>query len=469
MSARIESAGGLKSSRERKMADGTRVDIGGLVDRAKLRGIHILVVALAFLAVVIDGYDIFVAGFIAPNIGREWHVPPQQMGMMFSIGLLGVVIGAPLLGALGDRIGRRRAIVIGSIFYGVMSLACLYTTEIVSFTVLRFLIGLGVGGVIPSAIALVAEFLPGRSRTVAMLLLMAGAPVGQLLPAIVAATLVPSFGWHMLLWVGGLAPIVIGLICWVALPESLKFLALHPQRRDELVGLINRIQPEPMPPANAVYYTSEPALRATLNPGPLFAAGRVATTLLLWLCLSMAILAVYFISNWLPSVLASTGLSNQEAAQRMAMLSIGGTAGAVASAWLVLKFGPLAILLTGLVGGAVICALGTQGLSTGQLVGLMFASGFCVIASINAVECVMGLVYPTPIRALATGWGLGVARLISMAGPVIGGFLIGAHLPNLVLFAVPGVALAICGVASIALRGAVGADAMRWTESTATH
>ena len=449
------------------MARENEVDIGSMVDRAPLCGLHYLVVLLAFLAVVIDGYDIFVAGFIAPNLAREWHTPPQQIGSMFSIGLLGVVIGAPLLGMLGDRVGRRRAIVFGSIFYGLVTLASLWTTEIVGFTATRFLVGLGVGGVIPSALALVAEFIPARHRSVAMLLLMVGAPVGQLLPGLTAGLLVPVFGWHALLWVGGLAPIGIGLICWAVLPESMKYLALHPARQGELAALVTRLGPQPAPAAGAVFVSHEPALLASFSPAPLLRGGLMAATLLVWFCLAMGILSVYFISSWLPSMLQATGMTGAEAGLRMSVLSVGGTFGAAIGAWLFHRLGVRSILLTGIVGGAMMFLLGTDGLSAGQLVALMFAAGFCVISSINAVECVMGQIYPAAIRALGAGWGLGVARAISMIGPFVGGLLIAAHLPSQVLFAVPAGALVLCGLGAIGLRMVIGPRVTGWTPQAA--
>lgn len=424
------------------------VDVGQLVDGQRVRPINLVLLGLAFLAVIIDGYDLFVPGFIAPELIKAWHFPPSALGPMFAWSMGGIIIGAALIGHFGDRMGRKRAIVLSSVFYGVLSLASLWAQDLTQFTILRFLIGLGIGGAIPNAIALVAEFTPRRARSTFLLLLMVGAPVGQLLPGLATLTLVPSYGWPVLLVIGGIGPILIAALALVTMPESIKYLTLQPHRRAELIGLARRMRPDMAIADDTRFFIVEPAVPADWSPSGLFAPGFAPVTALIWVCLGGSLLAMYFISNWLPTVLQGAGLSMQAAAGRLAIFAVGGILGAVTMASLVRKFGVFAIVGVFVAAVPLAASIGVSGLSVPVISALTAATGFCVIAIINGLECVMGLVYPTAIRAKGAGWGLAIGRLCAMVGPLLGSVLISMQLSSFGLFLVPAICLAIGAIGS---------------------
>ncbi len=421
------------------------VNIGRLVDEQRIGRFNILLVCVAALATIIDGYDIFVPGFIAPELVRQWHFPPSALGPMFAWGLGGIVIGSAFFGYVGDRMGRKRAIVLCSLLYGVLSLVSIGTQNLTQFTVLRFLIGLGIGGAIPNAIALVAELTPQRVRPSFVLLLMVGAPTGQLLPGLATLLWVPTYGWHILLVIGGIGPILIALLTQLVLPESIKYLTLQPHRRAELIRLAQRLRPELKIPEGARFFIAEAEVPTDLSPRGLFAQGLAPFTLLIWLCLGAGLLATYFIGNWLPAVLQQAGLPIQVAAGRLAFYAIGGILGGLVMTNLVRQFGVWAIVGVFVVAVPLVGSIGVSGLGVGGISALTAAAGFCVIAIINGVECVMGLVYPTAIRAKGAGWALGIGRLGALFGPLFGGTLIAMHLSNFEMFLAP----AICLVAGL--------------------
>ena len=427
------------------------IDVSGLVDAHKVGRFTISAVLICWLAVVIDGYDIFMPGVLAPEVARMWHATPPMIGAMFSIGMVGIIIGAILFGMLGDRYGRKRMIVVSSLAYGVLTLVSLSAGSMQQFLVYRFIIGLGIGGVIPNAVALVAEFTPLRYRAGFIMLVTFGAPVGQLVPGLVATTLVPTYGWQMLLIVGGVGPLLIALAAQFAMPESVKYLVLQPHRRAELVGMVQAIAPAAPIGPHTEFVIREPHTRKTASPAPLFHDGLGLITPLIWVCLGCGLLAVYFVSSWLPSALVSIGATRPQAAFHMVIYASGGIAGGLLSSWFVHRFGLLAIVATFILGIPLIAGIGAVGLTPVTSEILTFGGGFCVIALINGLEALMGMVYPTAIRAKGTGWGLAVGRIVSLAGPVLGGIVLALQLPLFQLFLVPAVALGIGALASLAL------------------
>jgi MFS transporter, AAHS family, 4-hydroxybenzoate transporter len=431
------------------MAGGV-VDVSALVDGQRINRFTISALLICCLAVVIDGYDIFMPGVLAPEVARLWHASPNQVGAMFSVGMLGIILGAIGFGMLGDRFGRKRMIVVSSVLYGVLTLLSLSAGSMQDFILFRFFIGLGIGGVIPNAVALVAEFAPLRTRAGFIMLVTLGAPIGQLIPGVVAATLVPGFGWQALLVVGGVGPLLIALAAQMAMPESVKYLVLHPSRRDDLVRMVRSIDTRVAIGAETQFVIRETTAPVGVSSAPLFREGLALITPMIWLCLGTGLLGVYFTSSWLPSALVSVGATREQAASHIMIYAMGGIVGGATSSWFVHRWGMPAIVAVFLVAVPCTAAIGLAGM--GEFSGVVtFAAGFCIIAIVNGLEAVMGMVYPTAIRAKGTGWGLAVGRLVSLAGPILGGIVLSLHLPLSQLFQVPAAALAIGALGSLVL------------------
>jgi AAHS family 4-hydroxybenzoate transporter-like MFS transporter len=220
------------------------VDVAAIIDNLAIGRFHVMVLAFCALLALTDGYDIAVIGFAGPSLVRDWKITNlAALAPIFSAGLIGVLVGAPMFGYFGDRFGRKVALISSAILYGLLSIATMAVGSLNEMIVLRFLTGLAMGGVLPTSVALAAEYAPRRFKLTFGIIVNLGIVVGAGLPGLVAVWLVPTHGWQVLFLVGGVAPIVLAACLVPVLPESLKFLSLHPERRANTVRLLSRLRP----------------------------------------------------------------------------------------------------------------------------------------------------------------------------------------------------------------------------------
>src|SRR6202051_3812577 len=210
------------------------INISRVVDAAPMRSFHYWLILWCLLAMMADGFDLLNASIAGPALIKEWGISRASLGPVFSASLVGFFVGAPFFGYLGDRFGRRLAIITSLILVGVTTWACAWATNLQDLLWLRFLSGLGLGGVLPNVIALNAEFMPKRLRATVLVVVAMGISLGGLVPGLVGATLMPAYGWPVIFIIGGIVPFVVGLCMIVAIPDSIKFLVLR-GGRDERV------------------------------------------------------------------------------------------------------------------------------------------------------------------------------------------------------------------------------------------
>jgi MFS transporter, AAHS family, 4-hydroxybenzoate transporter len=207
------------------MREGTsRVEAGALLDESPWNATHTRIALLAALAIVLDGFDLQVLAYAAPSIMEEWQIDRAALAPLFAAGLVGVGLGAVLLGRLGDAVGRRTALVGSVLLFGASTLAAAWAEGPLSMLILRLLAGLGIGGALPNATAFVSESVPRRFRAFTTTAIIVGVPLGGLLGGALAVELVPRFGWRSLFVVGGVLPIVLAAAIALWLRESPRFL-----------------------------------------------------------------------------------------------------------------------------------------------------------------------------------------------------------------------------------------------------
>ncbi len=290
------------------------LNLEDVVDGQKVGSPAIMFLVIGTLVMLSDGFDLSAIGYVGPELVKEWHIAPSQLVSVFSAGIFGLLFGAPLFGFVGDRFGRKRAILLGLCVFGGLTLVTMAATSLPQFVALRFLTGVGLGGVIPNVIALTAEVAPKRLRGMFIVIVNFGVPAGIALPGFVAAGLVPQFGWPVLLFVGGVLPLAIATLVVFALPESIKYLANRGNRVEEVNRLARVLRPDLaidgstrfMVPAN------DPASVAG-SPKTLFQGGLVAITPLLWVALAANQMSNFFSLTWLPTLLQSAGASTSQA------------------------------------------------------------------------------------------------------------------------------------------------------------
>ncbi|MGC2593105.1 MAG: MFS transporter, partial [Xanthobacteraceae bacterium] len=217
------------------------VDVTEVLDRQKITRFNVGLVILAFLVMMTDGYDLGAAAFAGPGLIKEWGLRGPELGVLLSSSLAAGFFGPPILGYIADHFGRKRVIVAGAFAFGLFSLAAVATTSLNQLVLTRIFAGIALAGTLPTVVSLINEFAPKHARATMVILMFSGVTFGGGLPGLIAAKFMAVHGWRILFWVGGLAPLAIVSVLVFALPESVKYLTLHPARRDELVALLKRI------------------------------------------------------------------------------------------------------------------------------------------------------------------------------------------------------------------------------------
>ncbi|WP_250627142.1 MFS transporter [Pinirhizobacter soli] len=427
------------------------VSLDELVDGQKIGSLVIRIVVLSLLVQCADGFDLAAMSYAAPELIRAWHFPPADLGPVFSAGLVGMALGGPLLGYVGDRYGRRVAIIVSTVVYGLFSLATVFAPNLTVMLLLRFVLGVGLGGLLPNTVALNAEFAPRRLRATLIIIMFMGLAVGGILPSVVATTL-SRFGWQAFFVVGGVAPLLLAVALYFLLPESIKFLVAKKGGGPEATRLAAALRPDlAITPETRLVMTAPRDGANTFSPALLFADGLAWITVLVWLLFSAALVVNFFVNSWMPTLFRAEGLTANQTAVTQAAYYVGGIVGGLAISRMIDRWGIVAIAGYFLLGCPVVASIGTPGLSHVALTFAVFLTGACVLGSQLGMNAVTGMIYPTTIRSKGAGWASAVGRIASTLGPVAGGALIARHTPLPKLFLAPLVPLAIGAMGAFAL------------------
>ncbi|HTV52727.1 MAG TPA: MFS transporter, partial [Steroidobacteraceae bacterium] len=416
---------------------GPSIRIDQLVDEQRFGWFNLSLLVWSFLAMFADGYDIGALSFALPKLQALWHVSPKALGLLSSASLVGILFGSPLFGLWGDRLGRRSAIIAGSVIYGVSSLAAAWSHGIYALGLLRFITGLGLGGVMPNTIALNSELAPRRLRATLITLMFVGITFGSGTPGLVAHDLLPRYGWPVLFLIGGAVPLVVAVCLWLWLPESVKFLARQPSRSAELLRTARRMRPDLSLPAEARFSTDVSESAAADDARQIFAGSLAWITPLLWLCFATALMSNYFLNSFLPLILDRSGMPPAKATLAATLYHWGGTAGGVLMSILLDRFGFLVVALLFALAVPAIAALGLVPASFAAIASLSSVAGLAVLGAQFGNNSAAGLLYPTAVRAKGVGWALGVGRFGAILGPSLGALLLipPMHRERLFLFA----------------------------------
>ena len=427
------------------------IDIAAVIDEQKFGSFHLTVVGLSFLLMLADGYDNISIAYIAPVLIKEWGIDKSALGPLFSAGLLGGLFGPPLFGYLADRFGRKLAVILGAFFFGLFTLAQVWADSLGSMMTLRFIAGIGIGGVLPITVALNTEFAPRRIRASMTMLSFVGVALGGALGGLVASTFMASHGWQVIFWTGGVAPMLVGIAALFFFPESLKYLSLKPARRAELVRVLRRLSPGMTVPADARFVLSDEANRAQFAFRDLL-EGRLAwITPLFWVANVISLMVFFFVNQWTPVLLASTGIPVERAVMATSLFMFGGFAGVLAIMRPVDKAGLLPVPILFATSIPAVGLIGVAGLPEWAIMGLVCVAGFCLIALQFGIIATESQVYPTYIRSWGVGSCFAFGRVGSVIGPLVGGAMLARDVPVQSLFYVAGVLLVIGWLATVKL------------------
>lgn len=394
-----------------------------LIDQSPLSRLQIRVLVLCFLVVLLDGFDTAAIGYIAPELLQSWHIERAQLAPVFGAGLFGMLLGSFCFGPLADRHGRKSVLLVCVLIFALGTLASALSPSVEVLAVLRFITGIGLGGVLPNCITLSSEYSPARRRMLLVTLSYSGFTLGLALGGAVAGVLLPLVGWQGLLVIGGLAPLLLWPVLWLALPESVCFMADSPRHQTALRRTVERISGRE--DWHAVRFIGDAAQRTGHSSvSALFSQGQMARTLLLWLTFFCCLFVFYLLTNWLPTVLRGSGYSTANAAQISAMIPLGGVLGGIAMALLMDRLGALRVLpLLCLTGAVALACTGSQLEHGARLLAIVFLAGFCLTGTLNNLSVLAATLYPTRSRATGVSWALAAGRAGSIIGSMLGGWI----------------------------------------------
>lgn len=402
----------------------TQYTVTEIVERSGYSKPVIKIISLLFVLLVCDSYDVAALSFVAPTLIKTWAITPQAMGLVFSVGLLGLLVGSIFFGRLGDSFGRKRMITNGTLLFGVLTVATGFASNYEQLLVLRLLAALGLGGAVPNAVALASEFSPTKLRITSVGIIFAGYSVGGVLAGLSATVLIDIFGWSMMFYAGGAISIIAALMFKVALPESLRHLTLGASNQAEAARVAKILRPDLSGVLNLKVVGDEDQSFETRTFGQLFDAHLRMATPTLWLIYIASSMTAFSLSSWMPVAVESIGLSPSAAAIATAMLYVGSAVGGVVGGRFADKFGLFAVIVLAALAIPAVSALGMLGGAPELLMPMCFVVGCLAFGTQTCLHGIAGSLYPTQFRSNGTGWAIGIAKIGSIAGPFIGGFLL---------------------------------------------
>ncbi|WP_199743481.1 MFS transporter [Caulobacter sp. 602-1] len=400
---------------------------GAGIDPVRFGPFQVGIAALCALVAMLDGFDTQSIAYVAPRIAEDWHLAPSAFGPIFGAGLLGLTIGAFVLSSAADRFGRKIIILLSVAIFGIFALLTARVRTMDELLALRVLTGIGLGGAMPNIIALTNEYAPARYKATLVTVMFCGFPLGSTIGGLVTAPLIADHGWTWVFLLGGAMPLaLLPVLAWL-LPESARFLALRPGQEPRIAAILRKASPELSVEAfvASVRAESQGSQTPRFPVAALFAEGRAGRTILVWTAFFMNLLVMYFLVNWLPSLLKSLGLPLKTAILSTALLNLGGVVGGVVLGRLIDRRDPYLILSAAYFAAALfIAVIALAGPNTALLLAAATACGFGVSGAQIGLNAVTANAYPTAIRSTGIGWALGVGRIGSILGPTIGGALL---------------------------------------------
>ena len=430
--------------------------VAEVIDNGQVSGQQLLVVGLCMFFNMLDGFDITAMAIVASDVSSELQLTADKLGLIFSFALAGMMAGAMFLAPVSDIIGRRKLIIISVTLVGVSILFTANASTLGEFVVLRFISGLGVGAMLASQAALAAEYSPEKYRALSVAATTAGFPLGATMTAVLAGFIIPDYGWRGMFWFGGGITLAMGLIAWIYIPESLKY--LFERRPANALSHVNKIliklgksRIDSLP---EVSLKDDRQTKGFLNSmTSLLAKEHRATTLVLWATFFMCFATLYFLMSWIPKLMEQTGYSAEVGRFAFFLFNLGGVIGIFALGTLSTRW-KLTNLVFVFLSLAAVCMVifAAAPNQLNFLLIVIFFTGILQQGGFTGLYAVSAKVYPTKIRSTGIGWAIGLSRFGAVLGPMAAGFLIAAGLSmsaNFYVFAVP---MALAGIFSYWLK-----------------
>jgi AAHS family 4-hydroxybenzoate transporter-like MFS transporter len=357
-------------------------------------------------------------------VARRSCSTASTLKLSVSSRLFGILAGCLVLAPLADWVGRRWIIIVSVAIFAIATLLTARIDTLQELTILRFITGVGLGACMPNALALTSEYAPARLRGTLTAWMFTGFSLGALLGGMLAAQLIPYFGWRPLFVAGGVLPLVLMLIMIVSLPESVRHLAAKGKSSKRIAAILNRIHPDPSVTPTSSFLINEEH-RSGFTVAHLFDEGRAVGTITLWAMFFLMLLNLFLLASWTPTVLAAAGLPRQTAVFIGAMQQAGSVIATIVLGPLFDRIGFYRSLVPLLIASALgVLMMGAAGVGLSVTVIAAMFAGAGVMGGQVAMAVLAGAFYPTYIRATGVGWCLGIGRVGAIIGPLIGGWMV---------------------------------------------
>ncbi len=421
------------------------INVNDVIDHAKFKPFHFNVVAWCLLIILFDGYDLAINGVVLPLLMDEWGLSAVQAGMLASTALAGMMFGAMIFGSLADKIGRKKVIMICIVLFSGLTFAGGFASNPTEFGILRFLAGLGIGGVMPNLVALTSEYAPKNMRSTLVTTMFSGYAVGGVMAALLGAWLTPSFGWEIMFFIAGI-PLLLLPIIWKFLPESLMFIVKE-NKQEQARPIMARLAPEVQISNETRFELHQVDVPEAANVVSLFKRGRALNTLLFWLAFFTCLLTMYALSSWLPKLMMAAGYSMDNSLMFMMVMNVGAVVGIVGGGILADRFHLKPVLMfLGIMGAIVMSLMGFQS-NQFLLYILVFLAGAASIGSQMLLYSYVAQYYPLAVRSTGIGWSSAIGRMGAIVGPILIGGLLGMNLPAHFNFIAVGLPVLITAIA----------------------
>ncbi|HEY3918242.1 MAG TPA: MFS transporter [Stellaceae bacterium] len=453
------------------MAQGQTVNVSQVIDSGRFGGFQWMVAVWCFVLVTLDGFDNGAIGFVAPVIVKDWGLSMPAFTSVFAAGLFGLMIGALASGPIADRFGRKVVVLTSTLTFAIFALATMLAHSVDQLWILRFLTGIGVGGLMPNSIALTAEYAPKRIRATVVAIMFLGFPLGAGGGGFLGAALIPSFGWQSLFILGGLVPLILLPIAIFSLPESIRFLVTRGDRPNSVAALLNRFTGTHDFDGSESFSMVEDRKLPGFAVKHLLNEGRALNTSLLWITFFSNLLIIYYLNSWLPLVLRGSGVPLADSLRLGGLVSWGGIASTLILGPVVDRLGaPRVVTVLYVLAAAFIFAIGLSGADVTMLAITITGCGMCVIGGQSFINVMSAILYPTAVRSTGVGWALGVGRVGAIVGPVIGGILLAENFTPRNLFFMIAVPALVAALAMFILtRRLRGHETMSSAEPVIAH
>jgi MFS transporter, AAHS family, 4-hydroxybenzoate transporter len=416
---------------EGKIAEAALSSAETALETQRIGGLQIRVAMLCTLVQICDGYDMGSIGWAVPPLTHVWHLVPSAFALTFLWSSVGVVVGAPLAGPIGDRFGRRPLLLASVALLGAASLLTAFAGSLFMLSLCRFFTGLGLGGAFPSAATLAGDYAPQRLRVTLIMATFTGAPFGGFVGGLIVSLLLArGFGWPVIFILGGAFPLVLLPMLALWLPESPRFLAQKANLSWRQAALLDRLAITPG--------QTDPQVLDLARGNPvkmLFGRGYALQTVLLWIIFFCSLMDLFLFVYWLPEVLHLVGLTPAQAVFASSPFPLGGVCAALYLGMLIDRFGPeRALALHYAIGAGFIALIALVAMPYTLLLAVIFFSGMTIIGSQTGANGTCGKLYPARMRTSGLGWAIGIGRIGSVVAPMLGGYLLSIGLPPTQIF-----------------------------------